>query len=730
MKKTFLLIGLASLAFSTMAQDNLLAGLKVFTLGDAKTWTYQDQTEHFNVEDLKKITQEPANTSNVFLYPEKGDLSADPTNQNVIGIQGFYIDLGDSHSIGTVTTTWEGAAADSYVIYVTETEPTIKILEEEPDYSITGLGQYTSHTAALTSAPKGRYLVFQPTKATNYGWGVKIRSISATAPADDILTSFKVSPSILLTGVETELTFTALNQFGLEITDQITVSCEGEGDYDYANGKITINSGKAVIFTAQLGDKELTATAYVATQPSIPSVADIKTPIFTNGAPGYNSEAGWATGYNGGAKNNGTITFADGTVAQSFSDTRCVFFFNSETTGAWNGNIFPSELGYRTLHLEVFGSSDSEFTIEFEGVEELEGGHTYKYNLKPGEWTAVDVDIEGATRLNNLSIRFTEENMSDILLSNIYFSPTDEWEAPVATTVTLSTEDFTDILIGESVKFTSQIFDQNGEEIKGLTATIEGEDVVDGIFTAYHLGKYEVVARYEDITSEPIIVNVAGSDDNKFYPVYYKTSFDGTEIENPKFPFAGYDEKIIHEWKQEDMSKGFVIELMDEDGISRSADLDLILIHWEASCPKDYTVELEDINRAKQTVEFNDKELVRGTNPIDRIAAETLDAPPANGRARMNQAQTASNLSNIHKITIIPTSMPQEAMDNNWTTQLYGLSLYGTAGDGLVTNVAEIPAIEKASAQYYTIQGVKVANPQKGLYIKVEGGKATKVLIR
>lgn len=729
MKKTFLLIGLASLAFSTMAQDNLLADLEVFTLGPAKTWTYQDQTENFNVNDLQKITKVPANTDNVFLYPEKGDLSHDDKNKNEIGIQGFYIDMGTSKEVASVRTTWQGAAADSYVIYLTEDSPTLNILKEEPDYSITELGQYETHIAILPPGTKGRYLVFQPTKATNYGWGVKIRSISATAPAEDILTSFRAYPSFLPYGEETKVTFSALNQLGVDILDKVEISCDGDGEYSYTDGLLTLNSGKSVTFTAKFSDTALTWSLFGATAPTTPSVANIKTPIFTNGAPGYNSKAGWETGYNGGAKNNGTITFADGTVAQSFSDARCIFFHNNETTGAWNGNINPSELGYRTLHLDVFGGSDSEFSIEFESVENLEGGHTYKYNLKPGEWTAVDVDIEGATKLNNLSIRFTEENMSDILLSNIYFSPTNEWKAPVATTVTLSTEDFTNILIGESVKFTSQIFDENGEEIKGLTATIEGEDVVDGIFTAYHLGKYEVIARYEDITSEPIIVNVAGSDDNKFYPVYYKTSFDGTEIENPKFPFAGVEMTPIQEWKQEDMSKGYVIELMDEDGVSRSADLDLILIHWEVSCPKDYTVEFEDINGAKQTVEFNDKELVRGTHPIDRIAAETHDAP-ANSRARMNQAQTASNLTDIHKITITPTSMPEEAINEGWSTKLYGLTLYGTAGDGLVTNVAEIPAIEKASAQYYTIQGVKVANPQKGLYIKVEGGKATKVLIR
>lgn len=825
MKKTFLLIGLASLAFSTMAQDNLLANLEVNTLGPAKVWTDEtgDKSFTFDVKSLKLITNDPANTSDVFLYPQAGGISDLKKNQNEVGIQGFYIDLGSSHSIGTVTTTWEGAAADTYEIYVTDETPTLSILEGEPDYYVEGLKQYTSHTAVLEKSPKGRYLVFQPLVATNYGWGVKIHSISATAPVDDILTSFKVSPSIILEGQETEVSFKALNQLGVDITDKISISCEAEGNFNYSDGKLTINSGKSATFTAKLDDTELNAVAYVALCPQTPTVADIKTPIFTNGVTGDNSSVEFSTGYNGGAVNKGTIEFSDGTIAQQFNDARCIFFSNKVTTGDWNGNIFPFELGYRTLHLEVFGGSDSEFTIEFEGVENLEGGHTYKYNLKPGEWTAVDVDIEGATKLNNLSIRFTEENMSDILLANIYFTgvfdeeddlapefegeitavPTEnsveltfkatddksesitytiilneqtyitsgksgeevnytinnlisgtdyeltitasdgkniselktitfktEGLAPaVATSIELTTADPTDIIVGESVKFTANVIDQYGEEMKNLTAILEGEGIEDGIFTAYAPGVYTIIARYEQIESTPILVNVCGSEENLIYPVYFKTYFGDEEIENPQFPFAGVEKKSIQEWKPEDMKKGFVIAFLDEEGVSRSADLDLILIHWEASCPKDYIVELEDLIGNKQTVNFNDKELQMGQHPVDRIAAEKTSVA-SYGKSRMNQAQTASNLTDIHKITITPTSMPEEAINGGWSTKLYGLTLYGTAGDGLVTNVAEIPAIEKASAQYYTIQGVKVANPQKGLYIKVEGGKATKVLIR
>ena len=44
------------------------------------------------------------------------------------------------------------------------------------------------------------------------------------------------------------------------------------------------------------------------------------------------------------------------------------------------------------------------------------------------------------------------------------------------------------------------------------------------------------------------------------------------------------------------------------------------------------------------------------------------------------------------------------------------------------TGVEGIDA-DNAEGEYYTLQGVKVANPDKGIFIKVAGGKAVKVVL-
>lgn len=415
-------IAMLSMAQSASAQENILAEKGIFPLGGAKTWYGSDGTSEyiFKTEDLQKLVAVPTNTSNVFLFPENDALWNTAENKE-IGIQGFYIDLEATTAIGTVTTTWEGAAANSYDIYLTNVEPTISILETTPTYTASKLGQYTSNTAVLPEGSEGRYLVFQPTDATNWGWGVKIRSISATAPADDILSTFKVTPGIVVSGRETPVNFTILNQFGLEMSaDDVTITVSDNATL--ANGNITITSGDYATITATDGDVTMTATIYVAVAPEVPAASSIKTPIYSNTITDYNATAEWTTAYNGGANNLGEIVFDDEEVAWQFGSTQCVFFSNSVTTGAWNGNINPEENGYRQLCLDVFSATDSDCTIEFESVTGLDS-HTFPFSLTAGEWNHLSVDVAGATKLGNLSIRFTESNMADILLANIYFTP-------------------------------------------------------------------------------------------------------------------------------------------------------------------------------------------------------------------------------------------------------------------------------------------------------------------
>ena len=47
-----------------------------------------------------------------------------------------------------------------------------------------------------------------------------------------------------------------------------------------------------------------------------------------------------------------------------------------------------------------------------------------------------------------------------------------------------------------------------------------------------------------------------------------------------------------------------------------------------------------------------------------------------------------------------------------------------------VNGVEDVIVEDNLPAVYYNLQGVKVANPENGVFIKVKGGKATKVLVK
>ena len=61
----------------------------------------------------------------------------------------------------------------------------------------------------------------------------------------------------------------------------------------------------------------------------------------------------------------------------------------------------------------------------------------------------------------------------------------------------------------------------------------------------------------------------------------------------------------------------------------------------------------------------------------------------------------------------------------NNAPSLYVTNFAAVAGSG----VAEIEAAE-GEAVYYNLQGVKVANPENGIFIRVQGGKSSKVLVK
>ncbi len=474
-------------AFPTVAQDNILANKPIYTLGEAKTWSGGDASYTFKVEDLEKLVAVPTNTANVYLYPENGAINTEESR--ALGIQGFYIDMETSQSVAVITTTWEGAAANAVDIYLTDEVPTLDILNSPATFSASGLGQYTEKTFMLPEGVKGRYLVFQPTDATNWGWGVKMRSIAASAPSESVLTTFSVSPSFIAKGTTAAVTYTIKNQFGLDMTADITV--EG-GSLD---GNMLTIDGDYATFTASAGGVEMQSIVYAVDAPAIPAAASLLAPVYTNYPAGYtfndidfNGLAGFITAYNGGAKELGRLRWNNGEIAAAFGDARCVFFYNQSplVMGGWDVDINPTEKGYGILHLDIFATRNMTGNVVFERTAAI--GDNHEITLAAGQWNSIDIPLTGETVLHTMSVRFDQENAGDIILSNIYFAPTvadGDDEAPVlgnvavealamGATLTMSATDNSSNLVYYTIKVGDNSYICNGKSGEEVTYTIAG----------------------------------------------------------------------------------------------------------------------------------------------------------------------------------------------------------------------------------------------------------------
>ena len=205
MKKLFLLTLAFVASLTAMAQTNLTSGRTVVPLGGLN--------DRISFDNLQLITVDN-NTTNVYLLPEP---SATGTP-----IQGFYIDLGASKSIGAVRSTWEGADCGAN-IYVTDTEPAADgALTGETLIATFDNAQASAKDAGVTVSNSGRYIVFVPTEPTNAGWGVKIRTFVALEKEASVLTSLDVTPTMVKVGEPTMMTFTAKDQLGVTLTEGVT----------------------------------------------------------------------------------------------------------------------------------------------------------------------------------------------------------------------------------------------------------------------------------------------------------------------------------------------------------------------------------------------------------------------------------------------------------------------------------------------------------------------------
>ena len=398
-------------ALSTSAQTNVTSGRTVVPLGGLKTFTKNDGTTTYTIDNsqLQKITVN-GNTSNVYLFPEEGG-SYNTDDNKALGIQGFYIDLGEAKTIGNINTTWEGAAAGGKV-YVTNTQPADDgTLSGETEIASFSNAQETVKNATVTVANSGRYIVFVPTTATNYGWGVKIRTFVAYDTYTPVLTTLTASISnpVIFSGNSSQVSYTALDQVGTpyvitptyESSDEAVATVSGSGLVTgVSTGVATITVGSGVegrSATVQVRVYDMPTTA-----PAAPTGDDVT--IVYDGTTGAWSDQGWGWG---SQQENVSI---DGKTCRK----------GSKLGGMQIPNPLKDYSERDKLVVDVWSAEAHTLTLYFEGE-----GTSRLFNLNAG-WNELQVatsEIAAPENVNYLTFRYHDSVKDGLLIfSNIYYA--------------------------------------------------------------------------------------------------------------------------------------------------------------------------------------------------------------------------------------------------------------------------------------------------------------------
>ena len=113
------------------------------------------------------------------------------------------------------------------------------------------------------------------------------------------------------------------------------------------------------------------------------------------------------------------------------------------------------------------------------------------------------------------------------------------------------------------------------------------------------------------------------------------------------------------------------------------------------------------------------------TESWDVLEMTSFPEKPASGNWTKEWAKNTFDLSAYegHKIEVSFVYKNDGSASRAWEIKNFVVNGKTT------TAVSEIEA-ENGVAEYYTLQGVKVANPENGLYIVVKNGKASKVIVK
>ena len=730
-KKLLLLCAFMASIGGAWAQTNLASGKSVVIDNTTSGNTYTDAQKLLVTDGVINFGSEDASV-NLMLTNGSDKNKAD----------WFYIDLGESQDIASVSISWTNCRPNTYKIYVSSTQPTSGNYGTEA-YSQTAdvaAQATTAHVFATTQT--GQYVAFVPGETAVNGWGCIMSEFQVLKYETPVLTTLALSASVPLiaTGGVSELTLSKLDQFGASIDATVNYSVSPAGAGEVADGKFTASASATgqVTITATAGEKSASTSVYVYNNTTTPvpddaSGADI-TSVYTGGDASYWAPQGYGQGseqadFDLTAEKKARLGYNLGSMQRAHEGSmETIDFGENKTLGA---HVFATKSGELKVRLEqaTVGSDDNKTTS------------TKSFALDAG-WNDVQIalsDLDDASKAMIIVFQMEPKAVDNaILVRQIYLSKA-EASDPTGVIVTDGVAKVTGTVATAEDAAKIAAADAMLIDLTGVTA-------ISQTFTPKH---------------KNAIIRVDAGDDATLPAKYsalssMKNLVHGTTYFKPYAQLEFTDENGEPFWNGEGTTVTFLSTGTPGWKITRSLEastyVSVCLPAAVATLPENVKVYLPTEASATSITftEQTDVTSLQANKPyiLYATAATTLEVsgtgdfyPHGNGTSSFEEAIASTSYKFVGTLAEVSADGTQYALHENeihkfgngakiGSFRAYFTGLTGPAaaifrgGDG-TTGVGSIEAdgtVRVMDGAIYNLAGQRVQNPTRGLYI-VNGKK-------
>lgn len=301
-----------------------------------------------------------------------------------------------------------------------------------------------------------------------------------------------------------------------------------------------------------------------------------------------------------------------------------------------------------------------------------------------------------------------------------------EKEAPVlgeAERLTLSASKSM-VLVGEKVLLSAVATDSEGHylpagdaeyTVAGGAYTLEGS----AITLIKEKGVRTVTATVDGLETSITITAFASAEATNL-------AYGLTGIVNPDMIQAGSIENVTDDNRESQLEWAcgeteehyFILDLCNGDDTSDGYYIEALDVYFEGAYASEFSVTLSSAAPAEL-----------GTNGTSSLSAATENVVFTNEKAD-TQHYFAQDPKGTHRYVTLRTT---KALNTGWGIKLRDLKVYGTLSEpsSITTGVENVTVEDTDGAvEYYNLNGVRVENPAAGLYIRRQGNKVTKVLVK